>query len=247
LGPDIAETHLAKGMLLWSAYEGYKNVEALREIFLAKQLNPNSTHGELVGVLAHVGLEDRASQELQRGLQIDPTSQSLADLTMILPFLRADADAWLVERQKYGDVPSLLPPWYYMRKGRLDDAQKSLEQRLTKAPNDSSLLKDQALLLALRGNLNEAEARSLQLLANIPLTSDSRHHVTYNAACIYALAGKSDEAVKWLIETANTGFPSYPLFERDPYLNQIRTSPQFVQFMSEQKAQWEKLRQEFDN
>jgi Tfp pilus assembly protein PilF len=86
LGPDIAETHLAKGMLLWSAYEGYKNVEALREIFLAKQLNPNSTHGELVGVLAHVGLEDRASQELQRGLQIDPTSQSLADLTMILPF-----------------------------------------------------------------------------------------------------------------------------------------------------------------
>jgi len=245
LGPDIAETHLAKGMLLWSAYEGYKNEEALRELFLAKQLNPNSTHGELVGVLAHVGLDDRATQELQRGLQIDPTSQSLADLTMILPYLRADADAWLGERQKYGDVPTLLPPWYYIKKGRFNDAQKSLEQRLTKAPNDSGLLSEQALLLALRGDSNEAEERSMRILANIPLASESRHHITYNAACIYALGGKSEEAVKWLTETANTGFPNYPLFERDPYLNRIRTSPQFIQFMTEQKVQWEKLRAEF--
>jgi len=245
LRPDIAETHLARGLLFWSAYEGYKNEEALRELFLAKQLNPNSTHGELVGVLGHAGLEDRALQELQRGLQIDPTSQSLADLTMILPFLRADADAWLVERQKYGDVPALVAPWYYIRKGRLDDAQKSLEQQLSKAPNEPSLLIQQALLFALRGDSNEAEERSMRILANIPLASESRHHITYNAACIYALGGKSEEAVKWLTETANTGFPNYPLFERDPYLNRIRTSPQFIQFMTEQKVQWEKLRAEF--
>jgi hypothetical protein len=42
-------------------------------------------------------------------------------------------------------------------------------------------------------------------------------------------------------------FQITPLFERDPFLNRIRTSPQFVQLMSEQKAQWEKLQQEFDN
>lgn len=247
LPPDIAETHLARGLLLWSTYEGYKIEDALRELIIAKQLNPNSTHGELVGILAHVGLDDRASQELQRGLQIDPTGQSLSDLTMILPYLRADADAWLGERQKYGDVPTLLPPWYYIRKGRHDDAQKSLEQKLTKAPNEPSLLIQQALLLALRGDSNEAEERAVRILANIPLASESRHHITYFAACIYALGGKSEEAVKWLTETANTGFPNYPLFERDPYLSRIRTSPQFVQFMSEQKAQWEKLRKEFDN
>jgi tetratricopeptide (TPR) repeat protein len=245
LGPEIAETHLARGLLLWSTYEGYKIEEALHEVFLAKQLNPNSTHGELVGILAHVGLDNQASQELQRGLQIDPTGQSLADLTMILPYLRADADAWLVERQKYGDVPTLLAPWYYIRKGRLDDAQKSLDQKLTKVPNDPGLLIQQALLLALRGDSNEAEERAVRILANIPLASESRHHITYFTACIYALGGKSEEAVKWLTETANTGFPNYPLFERDPYLNKIRTSPQFVQFMSEQKAQWEKLRAEF--
>ena len=151
----------------------------------------------------------------------------------------------MVERQKYGDVPALVAPWYYIRKGRLDDAQKSLEQQVTKAPNEPALLIQQALLLALRGDSNEAEERAVRILANIPLAYENRHHVTYHAACIYALGGKSDEAVKWLTDTANTGFPNYPLFERDPFLNKIRASPQFVQFMSEQKAQWESLRSEF--
>jgi hypothetical protein len=73
----------------------------------------------------------------------------------------------------------------------------------------------------------------------------NRHHWTYFAACVYALTGNTSEAVRWLKETANTGFPNYPLFERDPFLNRIRQTPEFIQFMSDQKAQWEKLREEF--
>jgi len=46
-------------------------------------------------------------------------------------------------------------------------------------------------------------------------------------------------------ETAATGFPNYPFFARDPFLDRIRQSPEFIQFMAEQKAQWEKYRQEF--
>jgi hypothetical protein len=52
-------------------------------------------------------------------------------------------------------------------------------------------------------------------------------------------------AAKGLKETAATGFPNYPLFARDPFLDRIRQSPEFIEFMSEQKAQWEKYRQEF--
>jgi hypothetical protein len=48
-----------------------------------------------------------------------------------------------------------------------------------------------------------------------------------------------------LKETAATGFPNYLLFARDPYLDRIRKAPEFVQFMSEQKSQWERYRQEF--
>ena len=63
--------------------------------------------------------------------------------------------------------------------------------------------------------------------------------------CCYALESKSVEAVKWLRETAATGFPCYPLFERDAYLNRIRQAPEFIQFMAEMKAQNERYRREF--
>ena len=103
----------------------------------------------------------------------------------------------------------------------------------------------QALLFALKGDFHEAEGRIPGIIAKIQLNYLSRHHSTYDAACIYALAGKSGEAVKWLKETAATGFPNYPLFLRDPFLDRIRQAPEFVQFMADEKARWEDRRREF--
>ena len=248
IGPDIAETHLARALLLWSAYEGFKNDAAMRELLLAKQLNPNSSHGELAALYGHVGLDDLATREVQRGLEIDPTSQSFKDLTSILIFLRSDADAWHARRQQRPpQVFSYDVPWYYLRKGQLDDAQKAIDERMPSSHDNPELIRQQALLLALKGDNVEAEKKIQEILARVPLNSFNRHHHTYDAACIYALEAKSDEAVRWLKETADTGFPNYPLFARDPFLDRIRKAPQFQQFMSEQKTQWERRQQEFSN
>ncbi len=73
----------------------------------------------------------------------------------------------------------------------------------------------------------------------------SYHHNAYEIARVYALAGKSQEAGKWLKEAAETGLSCYQLFERDPYLNRIRQAPEFIQFMAEMKAQVEKYTREF--
>jgi hypothetical protein len=102
----------------------------------------------------------------------------------------------------------------------------------------------EALLHALQGRAEDAQERVQQIIAmNRP--PQRSHHTTYDAACIYALDGKSSEAVKWLRETANTGFPNYPLFAHDPFLDRIRQTPEFIQFLSEQKAQYERFQQEF--
>lgn len=103
----------------------------------------------------------------------------------------------------------------------------------------------QGLLLALKGDFGSGKAVIPGIIATLKPNDPSRHHNTYDIACIYALAGDSVEAVKWLKETAATGFPNYPLFERDAYLDRIRQTPEFVQFMADEKAQWEKYRQEF--
>ena len=244
LDSNLAETHLANAMLLWSAYEGFQNDAAIRELLLAKQLNPNSGHGELAAIYQHIGLEDQASHELQRAIDIDPTSQSLKDETQILPYLRGRPDEWFSVYEKL--YPGgRLPVWYFLREGRLDDAQKAIDERLPKSPDNYDLLMQQALLLALKRDFRGPESRVPGIIARIQLNDQSRHHSTYDAACIYALAGNSGEAVKWLRETAATGFPNYPLFERDRDLDRIRPTPEFVQFMADEKARWEEHRREF--
>jgi hypothetical protein len=42
-----------------------------------------------------------------------------------------------------------------------------------------------------------------------------------------------DEAVQWLREASDTGFPCYSLFALDPTLTPIRGEPQFQRFMDE--------------
>jgi len=71
-------------------------------------------------------------------------------------------------------------------------------------------------------------------------------NITYDVAGVYALQGKTDEAVKWLRTTAETGFPNYPLFARDPYLDRIADQPGFIQFMSELKRRWDIYKQEVE-
>ena len=47
-----------------------------------------------------------------------------------------------------------------------------------------------------------------------------------------------DAFVYWLRRAAETGWPCYPYFARDPNLDRVRSDPQFVTFMKQLKAQW---------
>ena len=51
---------------------------------------------------------------------------------------------------------------------------------------------------------------------------------------------KTEPAMKWLQMAADDGFPCYPLFERDPNLNNLRQDPRFQAFMAKLKEQWER-------
>jgi len=244
-GTELAETHVARALLLWSGYEGYKSDESIRELILAQQLNSSVGHDDLAALYGHIGLEDLASRELQRAVEIDPTSQSIKELTLIIPYLSSRPDEWYSARQRLSPGPGHADPWYYLRKGQLDEAQKAIDERLPRAPENTDLRMQQALLLAIKGNVRDAVDKVPGILAKVLPNDQSRHHNTYDAACVYALAGNSREAVKLLKETAATGFPNYPLFERDPFLDRVRNAPEFVQFIGEQKTRWQAYRDEF--
>jgi DNA-binding winged helix-turn-helix (wHTH) protein/TolB-like protein/Flp pilus assembly protein TadD len=245
LDHELAESHLANALLLWSAYGNYQIETGIIELRTVKRLDPNYAGADLAAFYGHIGLEDQAVRELNRARVIDPTSQSLKGVVAVLPYLRGDPDGWKSVYPEHPLEDRELAYWYYLRKGSLDLAQKIIDERLSRSPNFYDLLMQRALLYALRGNFSQAEVEIPNAFAHLPHNAEDYHHETYDTACIYALEGKSGDAVKWLRETADTGFPNYPLFARDPFLDRIRQSPEFVQFLSEQKSQWELFEQEF--
>jgi hypothetical protein len=78
------------------------------------------------------------------------------------------------------------------------------------------------------------------------IQSGKRRHnfkfAEYNIASVYALMGEHQQALQWLHRAAEHRFPCYPLFERDPNLNNLRTDPDFKAWLDEMKSQWERRR-----
>jgi hypothetical protein len=71
------------------------------------------------------------------------------------------------------------------------------------------------------------------------------HHTAYYIASAYAIMNKPEEAMKWLQNAADDGFPCYSYFAIDPNLDNIRKDPRFVSFMKKGKAQMDAFRKEF--
>lgn len=244
LDPQLAETHIARHHVLLSAHEGFQTEAAARELILAKKLNPNVGGLDLAVAYNHLGLEELFDREKDRTLEIDPTGEFNKNVLGYQYIYAKRYDDWLAYSQKYFDGKPIIP--YLLGVGRLDEAQQQIEQM----PVNDHLFDEgkegfKAILLALRGDHRAAEAAIPELIRKLPYKNNTYHHGTYYIACIYALIGKGEEAVKWLRETVATGFASYPVFQRDAYLDPIRQSPEFVQFMSEMKSQNDRLRQEF--
>ena len=124
------------------------------------------------------------------------------------------------------------------------EAAPLVEQESQKNPNSDTMRTNRALFLALQGKNQEAQAAVPVILEKLR-RNRGYHHYTYNFARVYAMGGKSEEALKWLRVTVVEGFPCYPLFARDQFLDPIRKDAAFIKFMAEMKERWEGYQREF--
>jgi TolB-like protein/DNA-binding winged helix-turn-helix (wHTH) protein len=242
LDPQMAEVHLARYFIAFSQYEGWLVEKAFRELRLAQQLDPNAGHAELLDLYAHIGLEEQAAKEFELALRIDPNNEENKNSFVNSYFISARPDEGLeAERRLFNRGPHLL---YFLEKKMVKEAEPLARQEYQREPGSVWKFVYQVLLLALQGKHKEAQAAVPMILAR-ERRYRGYHHDTYNIARIYALDGKSDEALKWLRVTVAEGFPHYPLFERDTFLDSIRNDPAFKQFMSEMKMRWEGYQRQF--
>ncbi len=235
LDPNLAESHVVRHLLLWSAFEGYQILPAFEELRTAQRINPNVGHFELGELYTHVGLLDQGLHELRRALEIDPTNESVqADIPNSYWYNALYEEAIAADQKLERPVP-----WnyfYYLGAGRTDEARRMVDQALSRNPNDPIAPGGRYWLFALEGKY--AQARELFTSVGNEM-SRTFHHATYLRACVSALTGDAMSAVQWLDATVKNGMPIYPAFARDKCFDKVRGTPEFAAFMAKLKPVWE--------
>jgi len=248
LDPNLAEAYLARGDLLWTHSHRFAHERAAQEFRRAIALNPNSDQGHrrLARVYVHVGFFEEALQHAAIALTINPSnSQALNSRAQALLWMGKDEEALAVLSSIPGPVlPELVEAniaFALLRLGKREDAWRELRRALDKYPNDPSgaLSGIEAMLLA-ESEPTNAQA-VIEKVAKRKAVNPS-HHAAYFAASAWAQMGRAEEAIQSLREAAETGFPCYALFARDPNLDPIRKDPRFQGFLADMQKQSASLR-----
>lgn len=149
----------------------------------------------------------------------------------------AEAERFLEEARHLGAEPVI--NWYlaqaYYYQGEPARAEPMLAQARRGGQPDTRAQAVLASFLAARGERGQAE----ELLHAITTGTYMDHHVAYSLGATYAQLGQREEALRWLRTAADTGFPCYPWYERDPLLQPLRGDPEFQGFMEDLRKSWE--------
>jgi len=257
LNPDLAEAHHAEASLLWwtpgpewSSPGRFNHERAIQEDKRAIALDPNLDRGHhlLGNVYLHIGLLDKAIAELQKVLTISPREDgALRRIAEVRTSQGLYPEA--LEILKQVDPDASLSFWTYqmalvlLHLGKDDEALTLVQGYLKAHPEDRGgvVTSARAVWFATKGDAPHAE-RDIQTAVQKGKGYIHFHHAAYHIALAYALLHRPIPAVHWLRQTADGGFPCYPMFERDPFLDSIRADPGFVAFLRDQKAQWERYR-----
>ncbi len=248
LDRDLPEAYLARGDLLWTHSHRFAHERAVQEFRRAVGLNPNSdqAHRRLARVYVHVGFFEEALEHAAKALSINPSNaQALNSRAQALLWMGKDEEALAILTSIPGPVlPELVEAntaFALLRLGRREEAWVQLRLALRKYPNDPSgaLPGLEAMLLAESEPLKAQEL--IEKVAKRKAVNPA-HHAAYFAACAWARMQRAQEAVQYLREAAETGFPCYYLFAHDPNLDPIRQDPRFQAFLADMQKRSESLR-----
>ena len=240
LRPELGQVQLNRGLIGWSWYEGWRIVDAIRAYRRAAELDPALGDIELSAGYAHLGLVEEWRRSGERVIERDPTNRTARStfvnehFLLNLPNEGLAAQARLLNEGQPDER-------YFLLTRRTDEATPLVEKNASRSEDDPWAQADLALLRALQGRRREADAAVSRALKTVA-KNRGYHHLTYDLARVYAIQGNVDEAARWLEETINWGFPCYPMFSTDTFLDPVRESPRMQRLLSDLKVTWERYR-----
>jgi tetratricopeptide (TPR) repeat protein len=246
LDSENASAYLARGRVLWTPGKNWPHEAVIKDYRHAIELDPNlaEARNQLAVVYSHIGLLDEALVQAHKGVELDPTNNLLylrigQTLNSQMKFEEALSVLSAIPIEIHPSVIGHQTAWALFNLGRTDEALAKIEQlESVNEDKGGTFAAMKAVIAASRGNSTEAE-KLIEQAVEKGKGYGHFHHTAYTIACAYALMNKPTEAIHFLEQAAETGFPCYPQFERDKNLNNLRKDPRFVTFLANQKQQWE--------
>jgi serine/threonine protein kinase len=238
LDANLAESHIARGYVLWSQAKNYPYREAIAEFEKALSLHRNvdGAHGQLGLVFSHVGRIEDALAAFEMAQRLNPQNSwarwaGLAHLWQgDFETANREAEAWV--RDSPGAKYALwLRPQPLLLMKDLKAAERVLDDTLTHFPNEPLFLSLQGMLRAMQGR-DDIAVECARKASESPRSFGHMHHTHYQVACIHALLGNSELALAWLEKAVSTGFRCWPLFRADPCLERLQSLPDFQNYVA---------------
>jgi len=247
-----AEAHCARGRLLWTPAQKFKNRPALRALREALHINPGCHAARIWQclILMHLGLHEEARAGLMEALASQPDDAFTLVFIGQTAMYRCDyaeareynARALSVDRAHIwanGFSPNVA-----LYEGKLNDAEEKIKLARHVLANDPWLVSCEALLWALRGERKKAEALARKSLQPAKAFLHT-HHLWHTAAAAYALIDKPAKSIALLRRAGAQGLPNFPAFRDDPLLKSLHTQKAFRTLLAKLKREWESYQQEF--
>ena len=244
IDPDLPEGYVARAFLLWGPSKNFQHLEAIADLKRAIRLQNNLLHAynRLGTILAHIGLLDRAREMYERGRSfhqnkaVSPSIVQVYVWNQEYELAREQINAWRTESpaNKY---PIYFAPQPAMMMGDWDEARRLIEQARDLLPDEPMIVSLEGVLYALMGQKAEAIDCVTRACSN-PKTFGHAHHTYYQIACILALTERRQLAFEWLERSVGTGFACWPLFMKDPCLQNLRGMSEFELLVSTLQAKY---------
>jgi TolB-like protein/Tfp pilus assembly protein PilF len=249
-----AEAHCARGRLLWTPAQKFKNRPALRALREALHINPGCHAARIWQclILLHLGLHDEARAGLMEALAAQPDDAFTLVFIGQTAMYRCDyaeareynARALSVDRAHIwanGFSPSVA-----LYEGKLNEAEEKIKLARQVLADDPWLVSCEALLWAQRGERKKAEALAQKSLQPVKAFLHT-HHLWHTAAAAYALIDQPSRAIALLRRAGAQGLPNYPAFRDDLLLKSLHTQKAFRGLLANLKREWESYQREFGN
>jgi tetratricopeptide (TPR) repeat protein len=243
----LADAHLAIASAAGTTYGGFDWSVVLERTSTALALDPSLDLAHLARMRAfyHLGLFDDARREGLLAQAVNPTaSVEFARLDIALRLFEGHFASALDEATALlsrSDAPALrhylgLARHYVGDRSGARDLLGAITRRGRPDTRSQAAL---ASIEAAAGMPEQARER-IRIIVHAP---DMDHHVAYSLGAAFAQLGEADASIRWLTEAADSGFPCYPWFARDPLLDPIRRQPAFVDLLARLRLAREQARQ----